>query len=62
RTANATVRPEEGVGSEVLMLYQDPQSPGYSYSFDWRLYGGRRVSAGPFEDTADYIYLDEIPR
>jgi len=62
RTANATVRPEEGVGSEVLVLYQDPQSPGYSYSFDWRLYGGRRVSAGPFEETADYIYLDEIPR
>ena len=33
----------------------------YSYSFDWRLYGGRRVEAGPFEDTADFIYLDEIP-
>jgi hypothetical protein len=62
RTAHATVRPEDGVGRQVLVLYQDPQSPGYSYSFDWRMYGGRRVPAGPFEDTADYIYLDEIPR
>jgi hypothetical protein len=62
RTAHATVRPSDEVGRQVLVLYQDPQRPGYSYSFDWRLYGGRRVSAGPFEDTADYIYLDEIPR
>ncbi len=62
RVATATVRPEDEVGRQVLVLYQDPQSPGYSYSFDWRLYGGRRVTAGPFEDTADYIYLDEIPR
>jgi tetratricopeptide (TPR) repeat protein len=62
RTAHATVRPSDEVGRQKLVLYQDPQRPGYSYSFDWRLYGGRRVSAGPFEDTADYIYLDEIPR
>jgi hypothetical protein len=62
RTAHATVRPSDEVGRQVLVLYQDPQSPGYSYSFDWRLYGGRRVEAGPFDDTADYIYLDEIPR
>ncbi|PWB73323.1 MAG: hypothetical protein C3F15_09865 [Holophagae bacterium] len=62
RTATATVRPEDEVGRQVLVLYQDPQAPGYRYSFDWRMYGGRRVSAGPFEDTADYIYLDEIPR
>jgi hypothetical protein len=62
RKAHATVRPSDEVGRHVLTLYQDPQSPDYSYSFDWRMYGGRRVEAGPFEDTADYIYLDEIPR
>jgi len=62
RKAHATVRPSEEVGRKVLTLYQDPQSPDYTYSFDWRLYGGRRVKAGPFDDTADYIYLDEIPR
>jgi len=62
RTAHATVRPEDEVGRQVLVLYQDPQSPGYSYSFDWRLYGGRRIAAGPVEGTADYIYLGEIPR
>jgi hypothetical protein len=62
RVATATLRPDDEVGRQVLVLYQDPQSPGYSYSFDWRMYGGRRVAAGPFEDTADYIYLDEIPR
>jgi len=62
RKAHATVRPSDEVGRKVLTLYQDPQSPEYTYSFDWRMYGGRRVEAGPFDDTADYIYLDEIPR
>jgi hypothetical protein len=62
RLAHATVRPADEVGRQVLTLYQDPQSPGYTYSFDWRMFGGRRVEAGPFEDTADFIYLDEIPR
>ena len=62
RKAHATVRPTDEVGRQVLVLYQDPQSPDYSYNFDWRLYGGQRVAAGPFEETADFIYLDEIPR
>jgi len=62
RKAHATVRPSEDVGQQVLTLYQDPQNPDYTYSFDWRMYGGQRIEAGPFEDTADYIYLDEIPR
>jgi hypothetical protein len=61
RLAHATLRPSDEVGRQVLTLYQDPQAPDYTYSFDWRLYGGRRVEAGPFDDTADYIYLDEIP-
>ncbi len=62
RTATATVRPSEEVGRQALVLYQDPQQPGYAYRFDWRLYGGRRVEAGPFNDIADFIYIDEIPR
>ncbi|HSL17300.1 MAG TPA: hypothetical protein VLB51_05275 [Methylomirabilota bacterium] len=61
RIAHATVRPSDETGQQRLVLYQDPQRPEYSYSFDWRLYGGRRVEAGPFTDTADFIYLDEIP-
>jgi tetratricopeptide (TPR) repeat protein len=61
RLAHATLRPKDDVGQKTLRLYQDPQTPGYTYSFDWRLYGGRRVEAGPFEDTADFIYVDEIP-
>jgi hypothetical protein len=61
RSAHATVKPSDEIGRQTLVLYQDPQQPGYTYSFDWRLYGGRRVEAGPFEDTADTVYLDEIP-
>ncbi len=62
RSAHATVRPSDEVGRQTVVLYQDPQHPDYTYSFDWRLFGGRRVEAGPFDDTADFIYLDEIPR
>jgi hypothetical protein len=62
RTAKGTFRPSDGVGRQILVLYQDPQQPDYSYRFDWRLFGGRRVEAGPFDEFADTIYLDEIPR
>jgi hypothetical protein len=62
RSAHATVRPSDEVGRQTVVLYQDPQHPDYTYSFDWRLFGGRRVAAGPFDDTADFIYLDEIPQ
>jgi hypothetical protein len=62
RSAHATVKPSDEIGRQTLVLYQDPQHPDYTYSFDWRLYGGRRVEAGPFEDTADTVYLDEIPQ
>jgi hypothetical protein len=62
RKAHATIRPADEIGQQSLVLYQDPQQPDYSYSFDWRLWGGRRVEAGPFDDTADFIYLDEIPQ
>jgi hypothetical protein len=61
RKAHATVRTGADVGEERLVLYQDPQQPEYRYSFTWRLRGGRRLSAGPFTDTADYVYLDEVP-
>jgi tetratricopeptide (TPR) repeat protein len=62
RRAHATVRTRAETGEQRLVLYQDPQVPDYRYSFTWRLRGGQRVSAGPFTDTADYVYLDEIPR
>jgi len=62
RRAHATVRTRAETGEHRLVLYQDPQHPDYRYSFTWRLRGGSRVSAGPFTDTADYVYLDEIPR
>jgi len=62
RSAHATVKPSDEIGRQTLVLYQDPQHPDYTYSFDWRLYGGRRVEAGPFAETADYIYLDEVPQ
>jgi hypothetical protein len=62
RTAHATIRPSAEIGSETLVLYQDPQQPEYSYSFDWRLYGGEKRAAGPYDDMADFIFVDEIPR
>jgi hypothetical protein len=61
RSAHATLRTRAETGEQRLVLYQDPQNPDYTYSFTWRLRGGTRVSAGPFTDTADYVYLDEIP-
>jgi len=62
RTAHATLRPSEEIGTRKLVLYQDPQHPDYTYSFDWRLYGGERATVGPLDDTADFIFVDEIPR
>lgn len=62
RAVHATVRPRGDVGETRLVLYQDPQQPEYTYSFTWRLRGGRRISVGPFTDTADFIYLDEVPQ
>lgn len=62
RTAHSSIRPSSDTGSHSLVLYQDPQKPDYTYSFDWRLYGGERTSAGPFDDISDFIFVDEIPR
>ncbi|OFV79475.1 MAG: hypothetical protein A2Y78_05015 [Acidobacteria bacterium RBG_13_68_16] len=61
RIATATVRGSAPSGETRLLLYQDPQQPGYSYSYTWRLRGGDRRAAGPFNETADIIYLDEVP-
>ena len=61
RIATATVRAQAPSGETRLLLYQDPQHPGYSYSYTWRLRGGDRRAAGPFNETADIIYLDEVP-
>jgi tetratricopeptide (TPR) repeat protein len=61
RIATATVRASAPSGETRLLLYQDPQQPGYSYSYTWRLRGGDRRAAGPFTETADIIYLDEVP-
>jgi tetratricopeptide (TPR) repeat protein len=61
RIATATVRAQAPSGETRLLLYQDPQQPGYSYSYTWRLRGGDRRAAGPFKETADIIYLDEVP-
>jgi tetratricopeptide (TPR) repeat protein len=61
RIATATVRAAAPSGETRLQLYQDPQQPGYTYSYTWRLRGGDRRAAGPFTDTADIIYLDEVP-
>jgi hypothetical protein len=62
RTAHASIRPSSETGSHTVVLYQDPQQPEYTYSFDWRLYGGERMSAGPHDDISDFIFVDEIPR
>jgi hypothetical protein len=61
RLATATVRAAAPSGETRVQLYQDPQQPGYTYSYTWRLRGGQRLTGGPFTESADIIYLDEIP-
>ncbi|MFH1177478.1 MAG: hypothetical protein V1750_08730 [Acidobacteriota bacterium] len=62
RTATATVRSTAGTVETRLIIYQDPQAPAYTTTLTWRLAGGQRVVAGPTEEKADVIYLDELPR
>ncbi len=55
----ATVRPGQLPRIVPVVLSRD--DPQLSVSLTWHLAGGRKVTAGPWQESSEIVFVDEIP-